>query len=61
MSDKEKRCPVCDGRGYFLCACWPGDCICGFGDESCEECEGTGWILPDDDYGGDYDPAPNPD
>ena len=39
---KRKRCPVCHGRGYLLCDCWPGDCICGFGDEECEECGGTG-------------------
>lgn len=41
-----KRCPVCNGRGYHLCDCWPGDCICGFGDEECEECRGEGVIDP---------------
>ena len=47
-----KRCPVCNGRGYHRCDCWPGDCICGFGDEDCDECLGEGWIDPsyDDDY-----------
>ena len=46
---KLKDCPICDGRGYLRCDCWPGDCICGFGDESCEECCGEGWVYPDDD------------
>ncbi len=49
MSDEPKRCPACKGRGYFTCDCWPGDCFCGFGDESCEECCGEGWVYPDDD------------
>lgn len=51
MSDEPKRCPACRGRGYFSCECWPGDCICGYGDESCEECCGEGWVYPDDDCG----------
>lgn len=50
MSDEAKRCVVCRGRGYHHCDCWPGDCICGYGDEPCEECEGTGWIEPWDYY-----------
>lgn len=54
MPDPElKRCPACKGRGYHLCDCWPGDCICGFGDEDCEDCRGEGWIDPtydDEDY-----------
>lgn len=41
-----RRCPVCHGRGYFHCECWPGDCICGFGDLDCDECHGEGWIDP---------------
>lgn len=49
-----KRCPVCLGRGALHCECWPGDCICGGDDEPCEECAGTGWIYPDDDYPEDY-------
>ena len=48
--EKPKRCVVCDGRGYHLCDCWPGDCICGFGDEECEECMGHGFIFPDEDF-----------
>ena len=50
---KPKRCPACNGRGYTRCDCWPGDCICGFGDETCDECLGEGRIYPDyidDDY-----------
>lgn len=41
---KPRRCTVCDGRGYIHCECWPGDCICGYGDENCEFCEGTGYF-----------------
>lgn len=51
MSDP-KRCPACKGRGYFRCECWPGDCICGEGDETCFECEGSG--IDDRDYEYDY-------
>lgn len=47
---KAKRCQCCNGRGYHRCDCWPGDCICGWGDETCDECEGTGLILPDEYY-----------
>ncbi len=43
-----KKCPICHGKGYLHCDCWPGDCICGWGDETCDECEGTGLILPDE-------------
>lgn len=46
------RCPVCHGKGYLRCDCWPGDCICAYGDEDCDECRGTGVIDPtyEDDY-----------
>ena len=50
---KPERCRVCHGWGYLPCDCWPGDCICGFGDEQCENCEGTGeegWEGEDDDF-----------
>lgn len=36
------KCTACDGRGYHRCACWPADCICGYGDEDCNECGGKG-------------------
>lgn len=42
-----RRCPVCHGRGALRCDCWPGDCICGWDDEPCETCDGTGWIDPE--------------
>ena len=45
-----KPCPVCRGRGYLRCDCWPGDCICGWGDETCDHCDGIGVIYPDDYY-----------
>lgn len=47
-----KRCPVCRGRGALRCDCWPGDCICGWDDEPCDNCEGTGFLDPyfDDDH-----------
>jgi hypothetical protein len=52
MSDKvTKCCPVCTGRGYIRCACWPGDCICEYGDETCDECSGDGFIYPGDEQG----------
>lgn len=47
-----KNCPVCHGKGYLRCDCWPGDCICAHGDEDCEYCRGSGlddWDA-DDDY-----------
>lgn len=51
MSDKPERCPDCNGLGYIRCDCWPGDCICGYGDETCEECGGDGVIYDNyDDY-----------
>ncbi len=54
-SDPEiERCPACRGLGYFRCDCWPGDCICGQGDETCEECGGEGII--DTSYD-DFDPS----
>lgn len=43
-----KPCPICRGRGALRCDCWPGDCICGFDDEPCDNCYGTGWLYPDD-------------
>ena len=43
-----KRCPICRGRGALRCDCWPGDYICGFDDEPCDNCDGTGWLYPDD-------------
>lgn len=59
-----KKCPVCNGRGYFHCNvrgyfhcdCWPGDCICGQDYEACEECGGEGWIDAsyDNYYENDY-------
>lgn len=42
MADALTKCPACDGRGYHRCACWPADCICGCGDEDCDECGGEG-------------------
>lgn len=44
MADELTKCFACDGRGYFRCECWPGDCICGFDDETCEECGGEGTL-----------------
>lgn len=51
MADRLTKCPACKGLGYFRCDCWPGDCICGLGDETCGECGGEGIIDPsyDDD------------
>jgi len=51
------KCPACDGWGYHVCDCWPGDCICGFGDETCEDCEGTGFA---DSYDDDWPDTPPP-
>jgi hypothetical protein len=46
-----KLCRACDGRGYFQCDCWPADCICSEGDETCFECEGAGFVGSSDyDY-----------
>lgn len=47
-----KKCPVCHGKGYLRCDCWPGDCICAYGDEDCDECRGEGVI--DTTYEDDY-------
>lgn len=47
-----KICPVCHGKGYLRCDCWPGDCICAYGDEDCDECRGEGVI--DTTYEDDY-------
>lgn len=62
MTDKLTKCAVCSGRGYIRCACWPGDCICSYGDEDCEECGGDGFIEPGDEQGcywpEDDQPAP---
>ena len=57
MTDKLTKCPACDGRGYFYCDCHPGDCICGVGEETCDECGGEGIIDPSYD---DFDPTPSP-
>jgi len=46
---KHLKCPMCHGRGALRCDCWPGDCICGFDDEPCENCEGEGFFYPDED------------
>ena len=46
MADDLKPCRLCNGRGYFHCKCWPGDCICGGDDERCDECGGEGWVDP---------------
>lgn len=46
--ESEERCPVCQGRGYVRCGCWPGDCICGEDDRDCDHCFGEGWISKDD-------------
>lgn len=56
----ELTCPVCSGRGYHPCACWPGDCICGFGDQECENCGGTGRLYPYE-YEELYEAALNPE
>lgn len=48
MVDRISKCTACNGAGYFRCECWPGDCICGFGEETCDECGGEGII--DDSY-----------
>lgn len=42
------KCQVCHGKGYLRCDCWPGDCICAYGDEDCESCDGTGFV--DDEW-----------
>ena len=44
---KAVKCFACNGRGYLFCACWPGDCICGYGDETCDECNGDGYFYDD--------------
>ncbi|WP_147335647.1 hypothetical protein [Pseudotabrizicola alkalilacus] len=48
VTPARRRCTICHGWGYIPCECWPGDCICGFGDEDCEYCE-DGWIYDDED------------
>lgn len=50
MSENFEPCPVCDGRGYLRCACWPGDCICGEDNRDCEACFGTGEADEDDGW-----------
>ncbi len=45
-----KKCPVCYGKGYLRCDCWPGDCICAFGDEDCDACNGEGAIYDDEEW-----------
>lgn len=49
MTDGLRKCTVCNGRGYTRCDCWPGDCICGWDEEDCEFCDGTGYFEPDED------------
>lgn len=51
MTERLTKCSACDGRGYFRCECWPGDCICALGDEDCDECGGDGFVDPDDEQG----------
>lgn len=62
MSDKLTKCLACSGLGYHRCDCWPGDCICGHGDETCEECCGDGFIDPSyDDFDPHFEtPSPKP-
>jgi hypothetical protein len=55
MVDRLSKCPACDGRGYFRCGCWPGDCICGQDDQDCDECGGEGII--DNFYAEDFYPT----
>jgi len=59
MSDDLKKCPACNGRGYFRCDCWPADCICGCDEEDCDECGGEGWIDPSYDDYDDFIPYPD--
>lgn len=49
MDRETKNCPCCNGRGYLRCDCWPGDCICGWDDEDCENCNGDGIAWADED------------
>jgi hypothetical protein len=46
MADQLIKCTACDGRGYYRCECWPGDCICGQDEDTCLECDGEGVIDP---------------
>lgn len=56
MADRIKSCRACDGRGYFRCECWPGDCICGQDEETCWDCDGEGVIYSEyDDYPDEID------
>lgn len=59
MTDKLTKCPACDGRGYFYCDCHPADCICGVGEETCDECGGEGIIDPSYDYLDQPPPPPS--
>lgn len=61
MSEILTKCAACSGRGYFRCDCWPGDCICGHGDETCDECGGDGFIDPSYDDGDPEFEAPSPE
>lgn len=45
-ADDLARCKACNGRGYFYCECWPGDCICGKDEEVCWNCDGDGYVSP---------------
>lgn len=58
MTDAPKKCPVCNGRGYIRCECWPADCICDYGDEDCEYCRGSGDDEFEDDEFEDDDLCP---
>lgn len=51
MAEPRIKCEACDGRGYHRCDCWPGDCICDYGDEDCLECGGDGFIEAGDEQG----------
>lgn len=60
MTAPFKRCPVCHGRGAIRCDCWPGDCICGWDDEHCDACDGTGDANYNTDLYPDYDDPDEP-
>ncbi len=46
MADDLKPCPDCGGYGGHRCECWPADCICGWDDDPCDRCDGSGYINP---------------
>lgn len=49
LANRPVRCQSCSGRGYHPCGCWPGDCLCGWDDEECEDCGGTGFERDEDE------------